>query len=302
MYVCNMNMKKLILLLICAIFPSRIFGQIKASGLIIDAKNITVTYSSTYYDDFNGYQHSSGIFNAFFSLVVISGLLDNGRVISYHDSETYLYYPGSVENTINKQDVFIYIDTITKQINISASNTSLDHYSKTNYQEYWRSNGGNLSINNAPYTLSKAADSLFVRLGSSFLKSHYLLDSLVIAQGSESSTTHTYSYSGGGPIVNITDSAYVNITIIGSFPLSVSSSPNNHKGFIIDPLSKILTLFSPSSNQSKSLPCYDLLGRKYNLEFLGTDGSASTYSVRSLRAGVYFVSDGKEMVKFMISE
>jgi hypothetical protein len=295
-------MRKIMLILICSLLPSEIFGQIKASRLTVDAKNIIVANTNTYYDDVNGYRYSSDTSSASFSLSVISGLQDSGRIISYHDSETYHYYPGSTVNTFNKQDVLIIIDTLAKKINISASYSSLDHYSEINYQEYWRSNSGNLSIRNVPYILSKGADSLFVRLSSSSLKSNYLADSLLISQGFESSTTHTYSYGGGGPIVSITDSAYVNIIITGSFPLSVSSFPNNQVGFIIDPSSKILKIFGTTSYYNLPLPCFDLLGRKHNLEFLGTNGSVSTYSVRSLPAGVYFVSDGREMVKFLISE
>ncbi len=51
-----------------------------------------------------------------------------------------------------------------------------------------------------------------------------------------------------------------------------------------------------------NLSCYDLLGRKQPIEFLGSDGTSSTYSLRSLRPGVYFVSDGKGMVKFMVGQ
>ena len=51
-----------------------------------------------------------------------------------------------------------------------------------------------------------------------------------------------------------------------------------------------------------ALKLFFALGRKHDLEFLGSDGNSSSYSVRSLRAGVYFVNGGSQTFKFLISE
>jgi hypothetical protein len=99
-------------------------------------------------------------------------------------------------------------------------------------------------------------------------------------------------------IVDIPDSAYLSISLNVSFPLTVSLANNIKIPGTINSRLKKLTL----ATYVNFLPCYDLLGRKYPLEFLGTDGQMSTYSFRSLRPGVYFVSDGKEMVKFLVTE
>jgi hypothetical protein len=157
-----------------------------------------------------------------------------------------------------------------------------------------------LSLQDVPVSFSSTRDSLKVLLHGRQLRS---LPFFYTADYKDDFEPRDESLSDASSIVDIPDSAFVSLVLVGTFPLGVKIIDQRKKEFItIDVSSKILKLSGQTSEQNLSLPCFDLLGRRHNLEFLGTDGSASTYSVRSLRAGVYFVSDGKEMVKFLIPE
>ncbi len=186
---------------------------------------------------------------------------------------------------------------------MAIGNSTESHLFEVDTLDYWDRTVGGLSITNASYRTSITGDTLSIHLKAPDLEKELQVNSHLITDYKESSGTRSFTRLNNSSILKISDSAYANITVIGNFPLSVT--PFSHREIELltfYPLSKILKLFGQAQNQNRPLPCYDILGRKHNLEFLGSDGNSSTYSVRSLPAGVYFVNDGKETAKFMIAE
>ena len=159
--------------------------------------------------------------------------------------------------------------------------------------------GSLINFSSAPFSYSNNYDTLKVSLDGFSMRKINLLETNYSECFANSRDNYKFLACS---VDSILYGASLSVIIIGKFPLSVAVSLNNPLKLIIDPVSKTLKIFKNVSNQTQPLPCYDLLGRNHNLEFLGPDGTASTYSVRSLRPGVYFVSDGSEMVKFMIGE
>jgi hypothetical protein len=162
------------------------------------------------------------------------------------------------------------------------------------------SHGKLIEFNKVRYTLSKDGDSIIASLNGNQMRNISLLQAEYDECIGGGRTGYSTFY--GCKIDNIPESATLSLIITGNFPLSVNASSQMQSGFFIDLLSKTLKLSALKSIQDIPLPCYDLLGRKHNLEFLRTDGEASTYSLRSLPAGLYFVSDGREMVKFLVAQ
>ena len=240
---------------------------------------------------------------ASFLQVVNSGLISTDTLVSYSHSDKQSYAPGSKAYIISEENLQIKFDNSPgKYLDLTAIKTKEDHYSEINPVDYWNKDINAVSLSHIPYRVSKSGDTLYARLDAMNLRG--LLSDKFISQYRNASSTRTFTNLQSQKILSIPDSAYLKVTIIGSFPLAVKSIISNVEPSIIvmDHVSKLIRIFYIQQNQNISLPCYDLLGRKHNLEFLGTDGTASMYSVRPLRAGVYFVSDGKEMVKFMIGE
>jgi hypothetical protein len=301
-YICNMKIK-VCSYFICFFFPILGRAQIRTSRIVIESQGISVQHGCNIRDRFNGESGSSDTISAFFRMDINAIIfLDSSNIFSYSLIDTQYRTPlDSGQDRINETDLRISIDS-KNTLSVYANQSSLVHYGREDYPFHWDQNGSSLSIKNIPFSVSQLKDSLFVQLDSSYLESFFKEDSLLINDYSRYSTASRIGSCGSGTPVAITDKSYLNILILGNFPLSVYRYNDAEKKIILDPLSKTLKLYSQSSNQSQPLPCFDLLGRKHNLEFLSSDGETSTYSLRSLPAGVYFVSNGREMVKFLVGE
>jgi len=252
------------------------------------------------YADQQSQKNLSDTVNASFTLSLgASSLVSTDTSVNFQFQNRLHNFGGdTILYTDYNQNLSIELDTILRVATVVKSTLSSElHYNDINISDYWDRYVNGIDVGGVTYRLSTKGDTLSIKLNSTDLKQ---LKKYFITQYTEHQTTHTYTSFVSENFLDIPDSAYVNVTITGSFPLSVISQTPNSKNSIVDLHSKILKISSAKFNNQ--LPCYDLLGRKHNLEFLGTDGAASTYSVRSLPAGVYFVSDGREMVKFLIEE
>ncbi len=157
-----------------------------------------------------------------------------------------------------------------------------------------------ISLKNIPITISKGQDTLSAFLLGSQLR----ILPFAIKKNSVGRTSRSQTTSITDSIVSIPNTSFLSIKLIGKFSnagvLEYQKGELTNSIIITNP--KLLKIPSQTSNQDQPLLCYDLLGRKHNLEFLGADNTSATYSVRSLRPGVYFVNDGRETVKFIIGE
>lgn len=192
----------------------------------------------------------------------------------------------------------IEIDTVLKKItqlnftdDFYASNFSGSPYN-------WHRDGEYIQANNVIYRVSKTMDSLIAMWDSAQIRSSNL--SIYISDENGGPWSSRRCYSG---YYDVSKDGYFKVTIVGKFPLAVFSPTNNkNESITINSSAKILIISSQQRLQTQSISCYDILGRKHSLEFLGSDDNSGNYSVRSLPVGVYFVSCGKEMLKFMITE
>jgi hypothetical protein len=215
----------------------------------------------------------------------------NGEDFTYDHVDSDITDPSLTTTT----HLYFRIDPLQKMIDTFSATTKSHSYSLVPYQ-IW--NTGNIvQFNNAGYVTSKDGDSIIVSLKGQQMKNIGLLE----ADYEECIGSGRIGYRVfiGSEIDTIPESASLSVIITGKFPLSVSYAQNKFT-FIIDQVSKTLKLSQLIKNQA--LSCFDLLGRKHDLEFLGADNTSATYSVRSLRPGVYFVNDGRETMKFMIGE
>ncbi len=239
--------------------------------------------------------------SALYSLYADSDVVVKDTFISIKLSGRSLYNgigPSVIDWSYN---IDIELDTVLrviKNLNYNSSQKWYYNYPPDDYY-FWSDPIKGLSLKSVSYHISKTKDTLSIYLDTSTLRnslfevSNYALDA----------TRHTYSQLTNSNLLKIEDNAYISVKIIGSFPLGVNTTSQAKSDFFsIYPSSRTIKLLAQTIKQNQPLPCYDILGRKYNLEFLGSDENSSTYSVRSLRAGVYFVNDGKETSKFMIAE
>jgi hypothetical protein len=164
---------------------------------------------------------------------------------------------------------------------------------------YYDSYGESVHLQSLPFIYSLKKDTISVQIVGSQLKEN-ILSATIDTDYTQS--IHLYGHINS-TLIGIPDSALLIVKIIGNGPLlsvynndetsSESATNFNHTN-------KTIILKNLSKKREETF-CYDLLGRKHNLDFISTDGTSTTYSIRSLPPGVYFVSDGKEMVKFLIS-
>lgn len=284
----------------CFACASISFGQINATAVFVDARYFFVE-NEYLHNNLTQYDISKDSILTYFSYYVGSNLSNKEKVISFQSN--YKQNQGGIF-TIHSQTIRIELDTNIHQIySLSIGQSDELHFSPIDTVNYWNRNTSGIGFTNVLYSTSFNGDTIKVRLNAEQLRELKQLNALGISQYTEASGTRSYTKLEGTKILSIPDSAYIYVNIIGHFPLlNAKSLENRNVSTQINISSKSLTIFVLRSNENLPLPCYDILGRKHDLEFLGSDENSSTYSLRSLRAGVYFVYDGKETVKFMIGE
>jgi len=192
-----------------------------------------------------------------------------------------------------KSDIDIVFDTLSKKLDTLSTNYSDIQYYDYPNQNYHDDTHKNLVFHNLFSRISKTQDTLEVYLDSSGIsKMSFQINDYV-----ESFQVHSATTIKDWSFINAQKNAFISLIITGNFPLSVNSRPSENSDLLLE-----LSFKKLQSKKTEKLHCYDLLGRKYNLEFLGSDGGMSTYSFRSLSPGVYFVNDGKETVKFLVTD
>jgi hypothetical protein len=195
-------------------------------------------------------------------------------------------------------EITIKIDTVKRIFtNIIASITT-DVYelgTQTSYPTYSRY----IDCGPLEYRISKNGDSLI-----GYIKGQELNGIIrKTAEAKDTTTPFLKSSTSFVKILDIPDSAYLSVVILGNFVHSIVLFKHQSEASLLNMVSKMITIKPKQiAEKNESTNCYDLLGRKHALEFLGADGTANTYSVRMLPAGVYFVNDGKEMVKFLVAQ
>ena len=273
--------------LVTTFLPGILCAQFKIKSILISSDYIEIQTKTTYPNKSFSLDTSASAEG--FSNDTLFNFQDTVIISSYHNSGNDLYgYQYDDDESIS-----IGIDTANKIL------TSIDAQLKTILYNYYPGDDHTytrfIQCGFLPYRESKNGDSL-----------------VAYVQGSD---LNKIGYKGGGfffnysndtissfvKVLNFPDSAYVSV-IIEKFPLHSKVIPEKKAApvLLVDVLSKVLRI-SPSSF-NYVLPCFDILGRKHDLEFLDADNTSATYSVRSLRPGVYFVNDGRETVKFMIPE
>jgi hypothetical protein len=188
-------------------------------------------------------------------------------------------------------------DRIIADLSLNSIDTEYDPPDPSNYEYF--SLGQSLHLKSLPFIYSLNKDTISVRLAGSQLKNNILF---AVFDTDYTQSIHYYGITNS-TLIGIPDSALLIVKIIGNGPLL--SVYNYDKTFsesapIFNYTNKTIIIKNLLKKQEQ-IPCFDLLGRKHNLDFISTDGTSTTYSIRSLPPGVYFVSDGKEMVKFLIS-
>ena len=291
LYICRMKMRmKILALFLIAFVVQNTFAQIQIKSIAIHSSGVTAT---NYFETSSGGVHGGHTDTLTPPIDIVAehvAIVFNDTDISYQvriPSQTY------IDTEIN-----IFIDQsnhIIKALTASVQNTFYDLYPSMNTYHETKSYIG---FQNVPYSYSKDGDTIKVLLDASQMQKINYSGTLYSDQLQGNS--YNFNLFRGSNVIKITQGASLSVVIVASASLSVSNSriETTLNTIKVDHKTLIMT-YSPQLN---NISCFDLLGRKHNLEFLGTDGTASTYSVRSLRSGVYFVSDGKEMVKFMIGE
>ena len=289
----KMKIKTLTFFIILTCVTSlKLFGQFQITDVLVNSAGVLVHNDYNVADPLP--QNCTTAPNPNWTYITVEAKTNvsfNGEDFTYDKVDSDIFDPTLTTTT----HLYFRIDPLQKKIDTFSATTKSNSHSDVPYQ-IW--NTGNIvQFNNAGYVTSKDGDSIIVSLKGQQMKNIGLME----ADYEECIGSGRIGYRVfiGSEIDTIPESASLSVIITGKFPLSVSYAQNKFT-FIIDPVSRNLKLSQLIKNQA--LSCFDLLGRKHNLEFLGTDGTASTYSVRSLPAGVYFVSNGREMVKFLISE
>jgi hypothetical protein len=290
---------KRLLFFIGVLLPISGSAQIHASKITISANGFIVknSYTTTQQPAPNTEQTDTVVASYAFS--TDSDVVVSDTSVTFNLSGRSLYNGNGPSYIDWSYDLDIEFDTSFRKITSLNTNYSGKWYYDypPDNTEYWSDSKKSLSIKNIPYLVSLSNDTLIIYLDTSTLRN----SSFQIKDYDEGSTRFTYTYLDSTRLLEIGTDAFIKVAIIGSFPpLGVTSQYSNTNSLVIDLNSKILKISIPKP--IISLPCFDLLGRKHNLEFLGGDNNTATYSIRSLRPGVYFVSDGKVMTKFMIHE
>jgi hypothetical protein len=215
---------------------------------------------------------------------LINSTYENSGYVGFYYSET--------------EYITIEIDTskrIFKKINAMMSTNIY----KGGVGDEYRTYGKYIECSSFPYKVSKHGDTL-----SAYIKGSQLLGVIFKVYNTNDSTSlTTKSTTSFIRIVDVPDSAYLSVILVGTFPLAVVPiSEESGSLVLLNSESKTLRFSLQSNYHNHPISCFDILGRKHNLEFLGADNTSATYSLRSLRSGVYFVNDDRETVKFMIGE
>ena len=272
--------------------PGVSLGQFQIRNMTISSQGVLVSNTYTNSDTPDSWNTSDTIVTDI-SITSDSGFSDNGDSIS-----SLRDHSGNFPNNDWKKEIKITIDSVKKLMSVDASYI-LTQYPNPLSQEYSNIVGKRIAFRNAPFTIAKNADTIILVLNGKELSNINLVED----DYTETYTRLTAKRFDYSTILNIPTNATLSLEIVGSFPLAVANRNKEYSAsIIINSASKILKCSTLTPNQNQILSCFDILGRKHDLEFLGSDNSSATYSVRSLRPGVYFVSDDRETVKFMISE
>ncbi|MFI5262918.1 MAG: hypothetical protein ACHQM6_00225 [Candidatus Kapaibacterium sp.] len=279
--------------------PTIVCAQIHASKIAIFANGFTVGNSYTTIQPPEPPYSQTKTVVAQYSLYTDSDIVVKGTSITLNLSGRSLYNGVGPSYIDWSDNLVIELDTLSRKIKTLSADYSgkwYYDYPPDNYY-FWSDSKKNLSLENIPYHVSLSKDSIIAFLDTSDLRTA----SFSINDYDLDQTRFTYTILDSTDLLEIGKDAFIKVVIIGNFRLSViPKSASKH--LIIDLNSKSLKLSSRSINYNQPIPCFDLLGRKHDLEFLGSDNTSATYSVRSLRRGVYFVNNGRETVKFLITK
>ena len=248
---------------IAACTTSITIAQLTVKSVSIEASGFTGK-SSCSYSDASGHSTSTSTkVGMSFSHALYPGLTLDSLTISANGQ--YNGYDGFEHHVV----LTIELDTVNGKIIKLYTDDSEGHSTYMGSPWYWVDEGNGISAGNIKYHTSPTKDSLIVQFDA------YRLKRTNLSFGQHS--FQKYPHSGGGcyasHIDQIDDNAYLKIIILGEFPLAVDSSDNTRQmiSVFIHPSSKTITIAREPKSQSQSIVCFDILGRKYNLEFLKED-------------------------------
>ena len=289
------TMKKFLSILLWFLFALSAevsFAQFQIQKITISSQGILVSNAYTNFDTPGSWNTSDTILTNI-SISSDSSFSFDGANISYLQDHS-----GNFPNDDWKKEITITFDSAKKSMSLEASYI-LTHYPNSLSQEYSNVVGKRIKFGNVPFTMTKKGDSISLIFSGLDMKNINLTEDDYI----ENYTRFTGKRFDYSTILNIPTDASLSVHIVGSFPLAVAPVNKEDVGYvIINSSSQTLKFSSPFIKQNQSLLCFDILGRKHDLEFLGANNTSATYSVKSLRPAVYFVNDGRETVKFMIGE
>lgn len=293
-------MKKNSLIFFLLILPTTSSPQVRVDKIKFTLHKIYYVNKLEENSRFNGvsFHYDSGQFSREYSYESNSLTMENSVTGKYLDSSHTQENETIFDSWTN---FFFNIDVINSLLDIHEYFISKVRFHAQTLQESEEGNG--FSIAKAPY--SSNGDTIHIMLkGDAILKHCEAYRYSIVSD----LNNEIWSYMGSSIKMPIDSESYAEVFIIGKFPKHDLSTVGNHGNtsttlnIAFDRKSKIITLSTRLQSQSFSFPCFDILGRKHNLEFLGADENSATYSIRSLKPGVYFVNDGKETVKFLVAE
>jgi len=285
-----------------ASIPTLVFSQVIAKSATVDLRNIRF---ETTYRDWVRWEGESHHTDTTISNISIS-LLGSPKVSIINDTTTFR---DTESGNTQYQESFYDVKQITLVVdaaNVIKLIEAEETYSTSDLKDpvdIWSSGTKRIYLTNLPYAVSRTKDTMTVSLNSTALSKILTNYPNTVNETGGGASTQTSWNIQQQRVLALPDSASLHINIVGSFDLAVLPKYQN-KGHNSDIFytSGIVIISHHQSKISAAVQCYDILGRKHDLEFLSADNTSATYSVRSLRPGVYFVNDDRETMKFMIGE
>jgi hypothetical protein len=275
------------------------FAQFQVSSIEISLSNLIG--QNTSFNDIDGmFSNPTDTTNFSISInenvyVTFDTLKFDGKLLHF----SYEHIPDKYNELSSHKTIDITIEPnarVITELTLIYSDTS---YADNTTEPFYSGMKEYLQCKDLPFFFSKSKDTISV-----FLKMTQLKTTNFSAYKFEDfeSNVHFYGDTNSFPI-GLSDSAFLIIKINGNGPLALAilNKPTPSSFVNVNITNKTIKIINLLKNR-KQTTCFDILGRKHNLEFLGADNTSATYSVRSLLPGVYFVNDGRETVKFMIGE
>ncbi len=223
----------------------------------------------------------------------------------YRYTYTYTVYSGDIK-IIRTKNLEIELDTSAGIIKyLSFVEEESQYFSQVN-PDIVRRTGNKITIQRIPYLISNSGDSAKISIGKIGLDTiinSKTIPTMLIWNYSNDYHTRSHTLMQGNKLLTNADDAFLNILLLGRFPLpksSVNSELKQSSEVRCKYLDGKVVFYTQNRTDLRNHCCYNSIGQRVNSALIKETEDNLTVFGSDLPKGIYIMCIGAQAVKFLI--